>query len=185
MVVRTIEDVENLSDLRISFVDGRVRGHERQKILKEKYFFDCKCVRCEDPNSDAKFLSLKCKSCPGWVHENTMICSSCHQTLKLKDEELAIVEKHKIGTLPKFDVTMKIKEIRTTLEKYIRIFHLHHEIFRRPEDLFESGYWQIVYQAPNHDTILLDLEITKLKLSHSGIVQLEILMYKFQICIQH
>ena len=95
-----------------------------------------------------------------------MICSSCHQTLELKDEELTIVEKHKIGTLPKFEVTMKIKEIRTTLEKYIRIFHLHHEIFRRPEDMFESGYWQIVYQAPNYDTVLLDLELRKLKLSH-------------------
>ena len=166
MVVRTTEDVKDFSDLRMAYLKEDGKTHERRKHLKEKYFFDCKCVRCEDPNSDAKFTSLKCKSCPGWVHENTMICSSCHQTLKLKDEELTIFEKHKIGTLPKFEVTMNIKEIRTTLEKYIRIFHLHHEIFRRPEDLFESGYWQMVYQAPNYDTVLLDLELRKLKLSH-------------------
>ena len=166
MVVRTTEDVKDFSDLRIAYIWEDGKTHERRKQLKEKYFFDCKCVRCEDPNSDAKFASLKCKSCPGWVHESTKICSSCHQTLKLNDEELTIIEKHKIGTLPKFETTMRIKDIRTTLDKYIRIFHLHHEIFRRPEDLFESRYWQIVYQAPNHDTVLLDLEIKKLKLNH-------------------
>ena len=166
MVVRAIEDVENLSEIRISYFDAYEKTYERRKYLREKYFFYCKCVRCEDPNSDAKFASLKCKSCPGWVHESTKICSSCHQTLKLNDEELTIVEKHKIGTLPKFGATMTIKEIRSTLEKYIKIFHAYHEIFRRPEDMFQLGYWQIVSQAQNHQTMQLLLEIRKLTLNH-------------------
>ena len=166
LVVRTIEDVKNFSDLRISYFDARERTAERKNYLKRTYSFDCKCVRCEDPNSDAKYASLKCKSCPGWVHEKTMICSSCHQTLKLNDEEKAIAEKYKNGTLPKCDPTMTIKGIRWTLEKYIKIFHPFHEIFQEPENVFPIP--KIVSQSRKgcHDAMSLLLEIRKLKLDH-------------------
>ena len=107
MFVRTIEDVENFSEIRISYLDITEKTVERKKRLKELYFFDCKCLRCEDPNSDAKHTSLKCKSCPGWVNENTRICSGCHQKLKLSNEELTIIEKYKYGALPEFKTTME------------------------------------------------------------------------------
>ena len=123
-------------------------------------------MRCEDPNYDAKFSSLKCKSCPGWVHESSKICSSCHQTLKLNDEELSIVEKYKNGTLPKCDPNMTIKEIRSILKKYMKTFHTFHKIFKEPEDVF--AFPKIVSQSQegNHDALSLGLEIRKLKLNH-------------------
>ena len=166
MVVRTMQDVKNLSDIRISYIDVLTKTHERKMILKEKYFFDCKCLRCEDPNSDAKFSSLKCKTCSSWVYECSMICSSCNQKLKLSDEELSIVEKFKNGTLPKFEPTMTIKEIKYILEKYIKIFHVCHEIFKKPEILFEFSKSFLQSLKGSHDYMLLVLEIRKLKLNH-------------------
>ena len=166
MVVRTIDDVENLSEIRISYIVVRENTIERKKELKKTYSFDCKCVKCEDPNSDAKFSSLKCKACPGWVHDSTKICSSCFQKLNLSDEELSIVEKYKNGTLPKCDPTMTIKGISWTLEKYIKIFHPFHEIFQEPENVFPIP--KIVSQSRKgcHDAMSLLLEIRKLKLDH-------------------
>ena len=171
MVVRAIEDVENLSEIRISYFDTRAIGdktHERRKYLRENYFFDCNCARCEDPNSDAKFASLKCKSCPGWVHESTKICSSCHQTLKLIDEELNIVEKYKNGTLPKFEPTMTIKEIKSLLEKYTKIFHGFHKIFTQcVEVVLKSPIFALQCQKKDYDADLLWLELRKLWLNYS------------------
>ena len=169
MVVRAIEDVENLSEIRISYFDAYEKTQERRKVLKEKYFFDCKCVRCEDPNSDAKFSSLKCESCSGWVHESTKICSSCHQTLKLNDEEITIVEKYKNGTLPKVTPTMNVKEIRSILESYVKIFHRFHEIFRQCVDVvLDSPTFELEVKKKDHGAMLLVLEIVKLQLNHSS-----------------
>ena len=124
-------------------------------------------MRCEDPNSDAKYASLKCKSCPGWVHEKTMICSSCHQTLKLNDEEMIIVEEYRNGTLPKFEPTMTTKEIRSILEKFNKVFHIFHEIFRPLNKVFEFTKIASQYQNGDHETMLLILEIRKLRLNHN------------------
>ena len=166
MVIRTIEDVEDFSEIRISYLDGRKKTAERKALLQKNYFFNCKCVKCENPNSDAKFSSLKCKTCPGWVHDSTKICSSCFQKLKLRDEELIIVEKYKNDTLPKCDPNMTIKEIKSTFEKYIKTFHAFHEIFKEPEEVF--AFPKIVSQSQkgSHDALLLALEIRKLKLDH-------------------
>ena len=165
MVVRAIEDVENLSEIRISYFDCYEKTQKRRRYLRERYFFDCKCVRCEDPNSDAKFSALKCKSCPGWVIESSKICSSCHQTLKLSDEEFTTVEKYKNGTLPKFEPAMPLKEIKSLLEKYTKIFHGFHEIFRQSGDVIEFLILRSQYKLGNLDTIRLFLELRKLKLN--------------------
>ena len=165
MVVRTIEDVENFSEIRICYIDKTEKTHNRRKLLKEHYFFDCKCLRCEDPNSDAKHTSLKCKSCPGWVNESTKICSGCHQKLKLSDEELTIVEKYKNGTLPKFEPTMTTKEIGYILEKYVKIFHEFHEIFFQCEEVV-LDFPIFALQSQNREIMLLKLKLRKLGLNY-------------------
>ena len=169
MVVRTIEDVENFSEIRICYIDKTEKTHNRRKLLKEHYFFDCKCLRCEDPNSDAKHTSLKCKSCPGWVNESTKICSGCHQKLKLSDEELTIVEKYKNGTLQKFEPTITIKDIRSILAKYVEIFHEFHEIFKQCVEVMENHpIFASPFQKRDRDANMLLLELMKLKLNHSS-----------------
>ena len=165
MIVRTIEDVENFSEIRICYIDKTEKTHKRKQLLKEQYFFDCKCLRCEDPNSDAKHTSLKCKNCLGWVNDNTKICSGCHQKLKLSDEELAIIEKYKNGTLPKFEPTMTTKEIRSILKKYVKIFHAFHEIFYQcEEEVLDSPNFAL--QGHNYEDMLLRLELRKLGLNY-------------------
>ena len=168
MVVRTIEDVDNFSEIRISYFDERGKTEERKKFLKKVYFFDCTCVRCMDPNSNAKFASLKCKSCPGWVHEDKMICSNCNQTLKLNKEEMTIVEKYKNGTLPKLEPTMSTKEVRSILEKFIKVFHFFHQMSGQFESAFGFSKIASQYQKRNHETMLLLLEIMKLWLNHNS-----------------
>ena len=169
MIVRTIEDVNQYSDIRISCFYMIEKTHERKKYLQEHYFFDCKCVRCEDPKSDAKYASLKCKSCSGWVPESTMSCSTCNRKLKLSDEELKIVEGYKSGTLAKFEPTTK--EIKADLEKFTKVFHVFHEIFRYPEELFVFPEGVSPIQNGNHDDMLLLLEIRKLRLNHRSASQ--------------
>ena len=164
MIVRTIEDVNQYSDIRISCFYMIEKTHERKKYLQEHYFFDCKCVRCEDPKSDAKYSSLKCKFCSGWVPESTKICSSCNQRLKLNQEELTIVEKYKNDTLTKFEPTNE--EIRSDLEKLTKVFHVFHEIFRYPEELFVFPKGVSPIQNGNHNDMLLLLEVRKLRMNH-------------------
>ena len=145
------------------------KTQERKEFLKEQYFFDCKCVRCEDPNSDAKFSSLKCKNCPGWVHESTKICSGCNQKLKLSDDELFIVEMSKNGGLPFFKPTMKMKEIRSILKKYVKIFHGFNEIYNLCVlFVFHSPTFTLQYQKKDYDALMLRMELRKLGLNCSS-----------------
>ena len=61
---------------------------------------------------------------------------------------------------------MTIKEIRSILEKYIKIFHVCHQIFRQPESVFEFPTIVSQSRKGSHDAMLLVLEIRKLKLDH-------------------
>ena len=63
---------------------------------------------------------------------------------------------------------MTIKEIRSILEKYIKIFHVCHQIFRQPESVFEFPTIVSQSRKGSHDALLLALEIRKLKLDHDS-----------------
>ena len=162
MIVRTIHEVENFSDVRISYIDVTKKTQDRKKVLKEHYFFDCKCLRCEDANHDAKHTSLKCKNCPGWVYEKTKICSWCHTSLKLSEEDLTIIEHYKNGTLSNVEPTMSINEIRYSIQKYVNIFHGFHDIFFQ---LF-SKFPNLALKNKNREYLLLVLELKKLSINY-------------------
>ena len=133
LILRTMEDVQHFSDLRITYL-GRfsigTTSDERKKKLKGDYYFDCKCSKCEDPNSDAKLMSLICKKCDGWVYIEFFICSNCSRRNHYKDHELKIIQEFKSGTLtlpePRY---MRFKEIAKLFNKYSRIFHPSNKIF--------------------------------------------------------
>jgi len=47
-IVRALEDIEAGEEVCTSYVDNGVQRLERRQLLREKYFFECLCPRCED-----------------------------------------------------------------------------------------------------------------------------------------
>ncbi|GJJ77128.1 hypothetical protein EMPS_09487 [Entomortierella parvispora] len=47
-IVRALEDIEVGQEVCSSYVDNGVQRQERRLLLKEKYYFDCHCPRCEE-----------------------------------------------------------------------------------------------------------------------------------------
>ena len=141
-------------------------SEERKKKLKDRYNFDCKCTKCEDPNSDAKLMSLKCKKCSGWVNEKTKICADCNQKIEFNGEEMAIIEKFKSGTLPLPTPTMGTDEVRPLFKKYARIFHPFNKLFGKTNfDTSPSELYSKAQMLDSNANKLL-LEIMKMKSIH-------------------
>ena len=138
-------------------------SEERKKKLKDRYNFDCKCTKCEDPNSDAKLMSLKCKKCSGWVNEKTKICADCNQKIEFNGEEMSIIEKFKNGTLPFPTLAMGTDEVRPLFKKYARIFHPFNKLFGKSN--FDPNNSKLTSEAQMRDRNAnkLLLEIWKMK----------------------
>ena len=164
LILRTMEDVQNFSDLRISYLGKFGIGttsDERKKKLKLEYYFDCNCSKCEDPNSDAKLMSLICKKfdgeCDGWVHIDSKTCSKCSRRNHYKDHELKIIEEFKIGTLKLPIPGMKIEKVLDLFGKYSKIFHPFNKIFGGKT--FDSDMSIFSFPGPSY-------KIFELKLIH-------------------
>ena len=66
LVIRCIseEKIENISDLRISYIPNLYESTERRRdLLMEDYYFECQCSRCLDEISDHWKTSLLCSKC--------------------------------------------------------------------------------------------------------------------------
>ena len=80
MIIQTIDNVEDFSDLRISYLLKLYENtsRRRQKLLKE-YYFLCQCSRCLDFESDQLKSSVLCSDClTGCVPIKTGICLDCN-----------------------------------------------------------------------------------------------------------
>ena len=68
ITVTTIEKVENLSDIKISY---RPKLYEttkaRRQDLMKSYFFTCHCPKCQDVQADHLKSSMRCSKCKGCV----------------------------------------------------------------------------------------------------------------------
>ncbi|KAF9902181.1 hypothetical protein BX616_002018 [Lobosporangium transversale] len=53
-VVRALEDIETGQEICTSYVDNGVQRLERRQLLREKYFFECRCPRCGNDQSCEK-----------------------------------------------------------------------------------------------------------------------------------
>ena len=164
--------IPTFSDLRVSYIGLEGVGatsEERKKKLKDRYNFDCKCTKCEDPNSDAKLMSLKCKKCSGWVNEKTKICADCNQKIEFNGEEMSIIEKLKNGTLPLPTPAMGTDEVGPLFKKYARIFHPFNKLFGKTFValfLYTSNFVFEVEQMNDRNANKLLLEMLKIELIH-------------------
>ena len=130
LAVRAIEDIEDFSKVRVSYLpDIATFSFVRKKLLKDAYFFDCTCPRCRDPDEeDAKLQSLKCKRCKGWVDCTSLKCSECKEKLKLSSEELNTIQKFKNGTLALPDASMTTRDLFVMYKKYSKVRHINGSI---------------------------------------------------------
>ena len=161
--------IPTFSDLRVSYIGLEGVGatsEERKKKLKDRYNFDCKCTKCEDPNSDAKLMSLKCKKCSGWVNEKTKICADCNHKIEFSGEEMSIIEKFKNGTLPLPTLAMGTDEVGPLFKKYARIFHPFNKLFGK--ETFDPGSSKLFCEFRERDRSAskLLLEIGKMRSIH-------------------
>ena len=53
-IVRALEDIEVGQEVCTSYVDNGVQRQERRLLLKEKYYFDCQCPRCEEEEGETE-----------------------------------------------------------------------------------------------------------------------------------
>ncbi|KAL4231552.1 hypothetical protein ACF0H5_009133 [Mactra antiquata] len=71
LVVTATERIENFSPNKvfISYIDQLATYKERQTLLKQQYYFDCKCDRCTDNDYNTLMRSFKCpeRNCDGAV----------------------------------------------------------------------------------------------------------------------
>ncbi|KAG0051555.1 hypothetical protein BGZ83_003564 [Gryganskiella cystojenkinii] len=57
-IVRALECIEPGQEVCTSYVDNGVQRKERRLLLKEKYYFDCRCPRCEEGQEEEKHESM-------------------------------------------------------------------------------------------------------------------------------
>lgn len=57
--LRTLEMIPEGVELTVSYVDLLNLSKERQKLLKEQYYFDCKCEHCSNGIKDDLMMGVK------------------------------------------------------------------------------------------------------------------------------
>ena len=64
MIIRTIENVNDFSDIRHSYLKNlSASTKKRQEKLLQDHYFLCECTRCLDTKSDNLKNSMKCTNC--------------------------------------------------------------------------------------------------------------------------
>ena len=68
MTIRAIDDIEDFSDVRVSYISILSEKTEvRRTQLSSHYFFLCECKNCSNGSQDILKSSLNCLNCGGCV----------------------------------------------------------------------------------------------------------------------
>ncbi|KAK0397847.1 hypothetical protein QR680_002302 [Steinernema hermaphroditum] len=112
----------------ISYIDvGRSR-YQRRKDLKAKWYFECRCERCEDPNDDV-LTSLKCvnASCdePILTHETAEVMMiSCAKCNTIADEDYIRAGQEKMLSLPpRYSLDSDTNKLQEMYDDASKILH--------------------------------------------------------------
>ncbi len=129
MQCRAAFDIKKGEKLTLSYLDLLTPLEIRQKLLKEKYFLDCKCTRCQDPSDLAtNGNSLLCQKCPdGVILPGDKTCTKCKATQENCLEAISDAFKNAKEVLNDPEQwTVEVFEL--FLSKYGRILHPDHVI---------------------------------------------------------
>lgn len=121
-------DADNVEQSFISYIDVGRSKYVRRQELKSKWYFDCECVRCNDPQDDI-LTSIKCitKDCdqPLITSETEEPCSiGCNKCGKVTDESRVKAAQELMLSLPAtFDPQCPADTLRDYLQRAELILH--------------------------------------------------------------
>lgn len=80
--IRAIADIDTSKEsIFVNYIDPMQPRQARQSELLKDYYFECKCTKCLDTNTEASLESIVCPQCQGnFVKRdiNDFICLDCH-----------------------------------------------------------------------------------------------------------
>jgi len=99
LILRTIENISDFKDIRIAYTNILASTEDRRKALKEQYYFECTCTKCQSGEKDDEKRSLICQNCQGCVPISNLVCQNCRQECceERREKYLKVTEEfHKI-----------------------------------------------------------------------------------------
>ena len=154
LIVKTIEEIGNFSDLRLCYINNLISTEKRRKILMEQYFFHCQCLKCEDKFSDLNNSSLICHKCQGCVPSVGGSCNNCGLAIENLTIENFVKLKKKIqwalllcrNNHSDDQNNYESELLKDLFEEALRIFHPYDEDFFKLLDsskLYEHYYFEL------------------------------------------
>jgi len=128
--IRSTRPIKKGEKLTISYYDALMPTPRRQKMLKEKHLFDCKCTRCLDPTDNGTFgNSLLCQQCSGGINSPpNWKCNKCNSK---RDQVSQIIDKatNEAMSILTDKTKWNSKVIGQFLQDYSRSLHPNHMLF--------------------------------------------------------
>ena len=151
MVIRTIEEVNDFSELRHSYLKKLTASTQkrRDKLMQDHYFL-CQCPKCQDVVADQMKSSLVCPSCKGCVPTVNASCLNCQHRIPT-----SLLETHKSLKRQLHSCSITIDD--DLFQKARTIFHPFDVSFVE----FLQAYSQQQYEAKDYSRCL-DISLTKL-----------------------
>ncbi|KAI7859935.1 hypothetical protein BDC45DRAFT_495342 [Circinella umbellata] len=92
LVIKAIDTIEPNEEITIAYVDIAHSRTERQKILREKYFFKCTCERCRDDNIIGRIDAMLGEEESDWDRAERLLNNSNHGDNKKQDISQQIMD---------------------------------------------------------------------------------------------
>ncbi|XP_033119972.1 histone-lysine N-methyltransferase ASHR1-like [Anneissia japonica] len=86
--MRATKTIMKGDEFTVPYVDVLQPTFIRQKILRQEYFFNCKCARCENKELDAQVQSILCEKCSSQVlRKGDKLFVECRTCLQLPSQK--------------------------------------------------------------------------------------------------
>lgn len=92
IVITALENIPTIEDVRICYCNSMDMTPQRQAIIREHYYFDCRCEFCSDEHRDNMMRSLQCPiaKCDGAIPLTVKFipvpCTKCKTLLTGSDD---------------------------------------------------------------------------------------------------
>ena len=164
VVIKATKAIRPGQELTISYgpIFSKQNWEERQRTLKDQYFFTCHCDRCKDgPSDEIDLCAFKCQHCEGPLSDlSTGLCPSCKKSF---DEKWYREEHLKVNIpLQKFfpPSIPGINELKKILKIEEKIFYKYNRSISATHNAIACSYAQLEKypKAKHHFEKALEIE---------------------------